>query len=413
MKAQSLFLAGLLVWPTLHAAELLTAPLRQIPAPGSSLQAAPAFQGSALLVLKNPRNTVIERLTLDGNRQALETRHGFPRSDQTFTDFQSNNGILIDGGENITIRDVTFTGIAGYAILARGVKGLRIERITVTDSGSRNEKGVNNATGGVLIEDGSSNFQVLDSRFERILGNAVWTHSRFEAPRNAIGLIQRNRFDTIGRDAIQAGHATRVQVADNTGRRIGFPLDAVDANAIPVGIDTSGNVDLSTYTANRFDEVNGKCIDLDGFHDGEVSHNTCRNTAIYPNGHFGIVFNNTNPQMESRNVRVVANVIDGMKYGALFLIGRGHAVRDNRFVNLNMAGCPEAHAKYGCFFWPGEPGLLSSGIYLGQRAERPDPSAGIVIEDNVISGNGMAKNCIVYAPGVSPAANQVARNRCQ
>ena len=40
-------------------------------------------------------------------------------------------------------------------------------------------------------------------------------------------------------------------------------------------IDTAGNVDRSIYTRQSvFDEINGKCIDLDGFHDGEV-RGTC------------------------------------------------------------------------------------------------------------------------------------------
>lgn len=367
------------------------------------------------MVVRNAKGRVIEKLVIDGRRDEVETRQGLPPAAKTFAEFQKHNGILIDGGSDITIRDVTIKNVAGYAILARGVKGLRIERVTVLDSGSRNEKGSNNATGGILLEDGTTSFRVTDCRLERIRGNGIWTHSRMEAPRNADGVIERNRFDTIGRDAIQVGHATRVRVADNEGRRIGFPFEMVDVagGAIPVGVDTAGDVDGSAYLRNRFIEVNGKCFDLDGFHDGEVSGNTCRNTAIYPSGHFGIVFNNTNARMQSRNVRVTGNVIEGMRYGGLFLIGRGHTVKGNHFLKLNLAGCPEGHAKYSCYFWADEPELLSSGIYLGRRAERPDRAVGNVIEDNEITGTGMAKHCIGRAPGIKAEENTVRRNRCE
>ena len=59
-------------------------------------------------------------------------------------------------------------------------------------------------------------------------------------------------------------------IASSTGRRIGWPYEAVDVEnaGTPVAIDTAGNVSNSRYENNRFDEINGKCFDLDGFHDG-------------------------------------------------------------------------------------------------------------------------------------------------
>ena len=61
--------------------------------------------------------------------------------------------------------------------------------------------------------------------------------------------------------------------------------------------------------------------------------NTCTNKLAreaYPYGHFGIVFNNTNPDMQSEAVRVIGNVIDGTKFGGIFVIGRGHTIQGNR-----------------------------------------------------------------------------------
>ncbi|MCS6953746.1 MAG: right-handed parallel beta-helix repeat-containing protein, partial [Bryobacteraceae bacterium] len=258
---------------------------------------------------------------------------------------------------------------------------------------------------------------VRDSIFRNVLGNAVWTHSRAASPRNGPGVIAGNHFWTIGRDAIQVGHATAVRVEDNRGARIGFPTEAVDVEGggIPVAIDTAGNVDRSAYLRNRFEEINGKCMDLDGFHHGEVRDNVCTNRGAaddYPHGHFGIVFNNANPQMASRNVVVVGNVIEGTKFGGIFLIGSGHQIVGNQLRRLNLARCHESAARFVCAHWPDEPDLMRSGIYLGRRAERPDPARNNVIADNLISGWKMGARCLGFAPGISRASNRIERNRC-
>jgi len=251
-----------------------------------------------------------------------------------------------------------------------------------------------------------------------IRGNGIWTHSLYTSPRNGRGLIARNRIETVGRDAIQVGHAFDVRVEGNTGTHIGFPVDDVDmeGRAIPVAIDTAGNVGKSSYSGNRFEEINGKCIDLDGFHDGEVRGNTCVNRAapeVYRWGGYGIVMNNTNPDMRSENIRVVNNLIDGPMFGGIFVIGSGHLVARNRLINVNMAHCNEEAARFGCYYASGEPDMLRSGIYLGKGAERPAPAWGNVIEGNEISGFEMKTRCVGMAPGVDGAANKVRNNVCQ
>ncbi len=135
-----------------------------------------------------------------------------------------------------------------------------------------------------------------------------------------------------------------MRVGDNDGSNIGYPMEVVDVEhgGVPVGIDTAGNVDLSEYSRNKFEEVNGKCIDLDGFHDGSVRGNECVNhkpLANYPVSQFGIVMNNTNRGMRSENIEIAGNHIDGTKYGGLFLIGSGHHIVGNNFEHLNLAHC--------------------------------------------------------------------------
>lgn len=253
--------------------------------------------------------------------------------------------------------------------------------------------------------------------FQNILGNAVWTHSLYTSPRNVDGLIAQNRFDTIGRDAIQIGHATRVRVRNNSGTRIGYPVDAVDAETggTPVAIDTAGNVDHTLYIDNHFAEINGKCMDLDGFHDGLIRANTCLNRkppGQYAFGHFAIVMNNNNPDMHSQNITIEDNEIDGVKFGGIFVIGTGHKITGNRLRNLNTAHCNENAAQFGCLYSKAEPELLETGIYLSRGVQRLEPTGANIIRDNVIEGFRMKTRCIQAAPGVSLKENVITGNHC-
>ncbi len=234
--------------------------------------------------------------------------------------------------------------------------------------------------------------------------------------RNSIQIIQHSAAISTSfgflRDAIQVGHATGVNVAKN----IGFPAAIVDVEnyCFPASLDTAGDVDHTVYENNQIEEINGKCIDLDGFHDGVVRGNTCTNRGKpedYPFGNYGILFNNANKDMRSQNVHVTGNHLDGMKYGAVFVIGTGHEITGNTFTHLNAAHCPEAGGA-ACNWRPSEPDTLSSGIYLAVGAERPAPPHGIVIENNTISGWGMAKHCIAAAPGVKMSASTIRGNVC-
>lgn len=390
-------------------------------ASGTTLRAAADFVGRALIVVRDARKVRLERIAFDGNRAALEQRVGFPPSNITFAEYYRASAVLIEASEDVLIERARFRDIASFAVLIRKCRNVRIRGIDVRSSGSRLQNGRNNGTGGVLLEDGTADFSVTGSRFSGIRGNAVWTHSRLDAVRNSDGVIRDNTFDTIGRDAVQVGHAERVRVEGNTLVRIGFPLYTVDqeGGGIPVGIDTAGNVSESLYTRNVMTEVNGKCIDLDGFHHGEVSFNRCRNhggAEDYPNGHYAVVFNNNNPQMQSEQVYVHNNRIDGMKFGGVFVLGRDHRIENNTMTRLNLAGCPESHARYHCLYFAGQPDLLSSGIYLGVSAaewSRQEPATGNTISGNTITGHGMSRRCVMRAPAVSADANTVSNNVCR
>jgi hypothetical protein len=389
----------------------------EITGAGTVVRAADGFSGMALFRAQEARRIRLVHLAIEGNRAALEQRAGLPPADVPFVRYTRGNGIVFERCEDVSVSGVRLREIAGFAVLAAASRGVRIERLTVEDSGSRNPEGRNNTTGGVLLEEGTRDFEVTASHFRRILGNAVWTHSLYTSPRNADGVIWGNRILTVGRDAIQVGHATRVRVEGNVIREVGYPLEAVDVEnlAIPVGIDTAGNVDQSAYAGNRIEEYNGKCLDLDGFHHGEVRRNICvnrRDVGAYPHGGFAIVMNNTNPDMESREVSITRNEIDGVRYGGIFLIGERNVVADNRLRNLNLARCGSAAERADCGWAAGQPDLPRAGIYLGHGAERPAPARNNRIEGNRVSGFGMDRNCVVAAPGVEAKASRIAGNRC-
>jgi len=365
----------------------------------SVLRVARDFKGRAVFSVRSGAHIRFHDFTIYGEREALEQRQGLPDFATPFARFTRNNGIFIEGSADVSVSGVEFREVAGFPILVSGSKGIRIERVRIEDSGSRNAAGRNNTTGGILLEEGTSDFRVLDCELDHIRGNGIWTHSLYTSARNAGGRIEGNRFNTIGRDAIQVGHATNVRVERNRGERIGYPESEIDA--MPVGIDTAGNTDRSVYSWNRFKNINGKCIDLDGFHHGEVTGNVCENLQ-----NFGVVMNNTNPDMQSEGVTIARNTVSGAKYGGSFVIGSDNKILWNLLLNLNQSKCET------CYYRVDEPDMLRSGIYLGRAAERPAVARGNVVEGNEISGFRMRSRCIGIAPGVLRAENSLRANRC-
>jgi hypothetical protein len=387
------------------------------PRRGTTLHMAADFRGVAAIVVQGNK-VWLHNFSIDGNRAALEIRQDLPPYDRTFAAFTANNGIAAISRDTLDIDNVGFRNIAGFAILASHASRVSISRVTVENSGSRNAAGRNNATGGILIEEGSADFNVESCDLLNILGNALWTHSLYTSPRNERGVFARNRFDTIGRDAIQVGHAKDVTVIDNAASRVGFPLDANDLKnpAIPVGIDTAGNVEDARYLNNRIAEINGKCMDLDGLHDSEIRGNVCVNhspPAAYPLGNYAIVMNDTNPDMRTRNIRIIANRIERPVFGAIFVIGERNLIARNLLLDLNTAHCNQNVAHYQCNYAAADPRILEAGVYLGRGAERPAPARGNVVENNLITGWGMKTGCVVSAPDIPASWNAVRGNDCR
>ncbi len=384
---------------------------------GSTLVLDAAFKGSAAIMATGATDLTFTNFTIRGNRADLKSDWYLPEHYEPFADYYTANGIVIRHSDRITIRNVNFTDIRAFPVLVNASSHVTIDSVDIKDCGTLNRAGRNNTTGGILLEEGVAGFEILRSNIARVTGNALWTHSYSESPRSSDGSIHDNTISRVGRDAIQIGHATRVRVENNTGNEIGFPAEYVDVehSAVAVALDTAGNVDHATYTNNRFTDVNGQCIDLDGFHDGVVTNNSCLNAKpldAYPALHYGIVFGNNNPGATSSGIAVTGNTLQGFAYGGIFVVGSNNRIENNRLSDLNLAHCGTTPVPPRCAYALDQPDLLRSGIYLAANGGRPAENSGNIIRNNTLAGWGIPEHCVTSAPGVALDRNVIAGNTC-
>lgn len=384
---------------------------------GSVLRLAKDFKGRAAIVGIGVANVRLENFQIIGNRAELTSDLYLPPSNVAFADYYSSNGVLFIASQSITVHGVSFEKIRTFPVLINRSQRVALEQIDIRDSGTLNAQGHSNTTGGILLEEGTADFSVTRCHIRNICGNGIWTHSNYNSPRNRDGVISGNEIRGTPRDAIQVGHAARIQVLDNRGGDIGFPPEQADlpGEATPVALDSAGDTSDSVYSGNQFEDVDGQCIDLDGFHDGRVMNNSCANRKpreAYPLSHAGIVFGNSNPAARPENVIVEGNLIQGFGYGGVYLIGRQQHIVANQFIDVNRNHCTGDMRVARCNYAPDEPGMLRSGIYLAAHSARPAQTEGNEIRANIISGFGMDRWCIAAAPGVRPDRNAIGKNTC-
>src|SRR5262249_49890034 len=109
------------------------------------LRAGADFQGRAIFVVRGD-GVRIRDLEIDGNRDAIEVRGGLPAYDTPFERFTRGNGVLAASVTNLEIDNVSFGGVGGFAVLVSRGRGIAVDRGRVTDSGSANSAGRDNAT---------------------------------------------------------------------------------------------------------------------------------------------------------------------------------------------------------------------------------------------------------------------------
>ena len=327
----------------------------------TTIKASAAFRGRALLVLPAGKNIKVRTLSLDGNRDAFPQTVAPAPSASMLSRVVANNGILAEGVIGLELAQLTATQFPGFAFVVNGGRNIRIHDVEITQSGSLDASGHNNGSGGILLEEGVADFEILHALIGKVRGNGIWVRSTAPAgaaTTAATGRIADCEFAILGRAAIELNHAAAVTIENNTGHMIGFPGEEVftGGNALPAAITMTGEVGHSLIRNNNFGQLAGRCLYLDGFNDGEVTGNECA---------------------------------DGLFNG--FLIrGARNRVTGNRLTAMNSA-----HRD--------QPESLRIGIYLAGG------STGNTVESNEVAGYGMAKYCI---GGPALAANHVAKNVC-
>ena len=384
---------------------------------GSTLVLDPDFKGSAAIIINGAYNVTLSGFTIRGNRTELKSDWYLPEHSEPFADYYTANGIVVRKSDRLIVRGVQFKSIRAFPLLINASSHLLVESVDIQDCGTLDQAGRNNTTGGILLEEGVTAFQIRHANIARITGNGIWTHSYNDSPRSSEGFIIGSTISTVGRDAIQIGHATKIRVEHNSGSQIGFPAEYADLEhqGTPVALDTAGNVDYSFYTDNHFTDVNGECVNLDGFHDGQVTGNSCQNlkpVETYPGLHYGIVFGNNNPAANPNNNVVTGNTLKGFAYGGAFVIGVNNRIENNRFEDLNLAHCGTTPVPARCAYALDQPDMLRSGIYLGNNGGRPATTTGNIIRNNTFTGYGIKEHCIAVAPGVSLQRNTLFNNTC-
>lgn len=330
--------------------------------PNTTIKASAEFRGRALIVLPAGKNIAIHDLSLDGNRDAFPQPVAPAPAAAMLSRVVANNGILAEGVAGLEIAQLKATQIAGFPILVNGGRSIHIHDIEITDSGTLDSNGHNNGSGGVVLEEGVTDFEILHALIGKVRGNGVWIRSVGNSTA-ARGRIADSEFAILARAAVELNHATAVTIENNTGHMIGFPGEEVltGGTALPAAIASSGSVGHSTIRNNNFEQIAGRCFSLDGFSDGEVTGNECS-----------------------------AQLFNGM-----LIRGNGNRIAGNHLTDLN-----NAHRD--------QPESLRAGIYLAAGA------SGNAIDSNEVSGYGMAQHCI-GGPGLteaSGAANRISKNVC-
>ena len=183
----------------------------------TTLKASNDFRGRALLAILNGKNIRIHDLSLDGNRDAVGRMFALPPFGTMYARFVPANGIVAENATSIEISNIKATRFAGFAVLINSSRGVKLHDIDVTAGGGFNAQRRNNGTGGIAIEEGTTDFQVIHCAFGTIRGNALTIRASDR------GRIFENEFRSIAREAIHGEHTTAVNIETITWSRSGFP----------------------------------------------------------------------------------------------------------------------------------------------------------------------------------------------
>ena len=324
----------------------------------TTIKASAAFRGRALLVLQGGKNIKLHDLSLDGNREAFAEPVAATPGTSVVSRLVANNGLLAEGVNGLEITKVEAKHVAGFPLLIDGGHDIHIRDVEIAECGSLDAGGHNNGSGGILLEEGVTDFEIVHALIGDVRGNGIWIRSADATTKAVRGRIVDSEFAILARAAIEVNHATAITIENNTGHMIGFPGDAVliMGTSVPAAIVTTGAVDHAIIRNNNFEQLAGRCQTLDGLSDSEVNGNVCT----------------------------------GGLFNGFYVRGTGNRITNNHLTDLNNARREQPEA-------------LTTGIYLAVGA------SGNTLEGNEIAGYGMERRCIA-GPGL--AANKAAKNAC-
>src|ERR1039458_8265826 len=129
---------------------------------GTLLKAANDFKGRAILVAEDARNIRFRDFSIDGNRAMFDQAAEMAPPENAFRIFYAHNGIVLDRVQGAEIFEVQFTAIPSFAVIASRCSSVKIKSVLVEDSGTKKLNGRNNTTGGIVLEEGTSDFEVTE-----------------------------------------------------------------------------------------------------------------------------------------------------------------------------------------------------------------------------------------------------------
>jgi ubiquinone/menaquinone biosynthesis C-methylase UbiE len=215
---------------------------------GTTIKAAEGFRGRALIVLQGGRNIRIHDLVLDGNRDAVGRMLTLPPAGTMYSRVLPGNGIVAESVTGLEIYAVKAGHIATFAVLVNSGHNVKLHDIEVSDSGGFNPQRRNNGTGGLALEEGTSDFEIRHCRFGGLRGTGI-TLRAVER-----GHVIDNEFAVVAHDGIRVSESKTVTIENNSIRQVGFPAEEVDARAA--------------------------CITFDHVTTGEIRGNTCAETLL-------------------------------------------------------------------------------------------------------------------------------------
>jgi ubiquinone/menaquinone biosynthesis C-methylase UbiE len=214
----------------------------------TTLKASDTFRGRALLVLTAGKNIRIHDLNLDGNRDVTGRMMALPPAGTMYSRALPGNGIVAEGVTGLEIYNLKAHHIPTFALLLNTSHNIKLHDVEVSDSGGFNPRRRNNATGGIALEENTTDFEIRHNRFGGLRGTGITLRGTER------GRLTDNEFAVIARDGIRIADSKNITVDTNQIRQIGFPAEELDGRAT--------------------------CIALDHVTSGELRGNTCAETLL-------------------------------------------------------------------------------------------------------------------------------------